>query len=193
MRICFASHNQNKVKEIAELAPEGIKIVGLDDLNIFEHIPETGVSIEKNSRIKANYVHSRLNISVFSDDSGLEVNALHGTPGVYSARYAGEEKNGQNNNALLLKNLLDKKDRSAQFKTVITFISEDAVEIQFTGTVRGKIEKTPRGTKGFAYDSLFVPDGSSKTFAEMDLKEKNMLSHRAKAFQQLLSYLQGLK
>lgn len=189
MRICFASHNPNKIQEIAEMAPEGIEIFGLNELGFHDEIPETGTTIEENSRIKAKTIHSKFHIPVFADDSGLEVSALNGEPGVFSARYAGPIKNDKANMDLLLKNLKNTTDKSAQFKTVITYIQENGSENQFTGIAIGEIIETPRGDHGFGYDPIFVPEGYDRTFSEMTSNEKHALSHRAKAFQQLLSYL----
>lgn len=192
MRICFASHNPNKVREIAELAPAGIEIFGLDELNVSEDIPETGTTMEENSSIKARFVHTNFNVPVFADDSGLEVDELNGEPGVYSARYAGLEKSDEKNMDLLLKNLQGISERGAQFKSVITFIDSSGDEKQFDGIVRGEIRHERKGNQGFGYDPIFVPEGHSKTFAEMDSSLKNQLSHRAKAFEKLLLYLQEI-
>lgn len=192
MRICFASHNPNKVKEIAQLAPSGIDIFGLDELGLSEEIPETGSTMEENSRIKAHFVHANFKVPVFADDSGLEVDSLSGEPGVFSARYAGLEKDGEKNMNLLLQNLHEIKKREAQFKSVITFIDQNGNEKQFDGIVRGDIIEEKRGDKGFGYDPIFVPKGYAKTFAEMESSQKNQLSHRAKAFEKFLSYLKEI-
>ncbi|MEP1097721.1 MAG: RdgB/HAM1 family non-canonical purine NTP pyrophosphatase [Cyclobacteriaceae bacterium] len=189
MTICFASHNENKVREISELSPEGIEIIGLNETGITEEIEESGSTLEENSQIKARYVFNKKRIPVFADDSGLEVKALEGAPGVISARYAGPERNNSNNIALLLKNLQGFEDKSARFRSVITFIDREGKEIQFEGEVTGKLEDKLRGNNGFGYDPIFVPDGFDRTFAEMASEEKNKLSHRAKAFEKLLSYL----
>lgn len=192
MRICFASHNQHKVKEIAAIAPKSVEIYGLDELNISEDIPETGTTMEENSRLKAQYVFSRFKVPVFADDSGLEVDALNGEPGVYSARYAGPHRNHQDNINLLLTNLEGISDRSARFKSVITFIDQTGLEHQFEGTVEGHIEEKESGTNGFGYDPIFTPQGFAITFAQMTDEEKNALSHRASAFGKLLAYLQKI-
>lgn len=189
MTICFASHNENKVREIAELSPEGIEIISLDQLGISEEIEEAGATLEENSQIKARYVFSRKKIPVFADDSGLEVHALGGEPGVISARYAGSERSNSNNIALLHKKLHGIEDKSAQFRSVITLLDQDGKETQFEGIVTGKIQKKLSGSNGFGYDPIFVPDGFDRTFAEMASEEKNLLSHRAKAFKKLLTYL----
>ena len=193
MIVYFASHNQNKVREIASLAPKGIEIRGLSDLGISEDIAETGKTMEENSRIKAAYVFNKHQVPVFADDSGLEVDALDGEPGVYSARYAGPQKDDQQNIDLLLNNLEEINNRSAQFKSVITFIDQSGSEKQFIGTVKGAIGTERKGSNGFGYDPIFTPLGYDRTFAEMTDHEKNSISHRAKAFEQLLTYFQGLK
>lgn len=189
MKICFASHNKHKVREISSISPSGIEIVGLTEVGINEDIEETGLTLEENSRIKARYVFERCQIPVFADDTGLEVDALNGAPGVISARYAGPERNNQNNIELLLKNLQGKDNNSAQFKSVITYIDPNGDEMQFVGVVRGVIQDVLKGTNGFGYDPVFVPEGYDQTFAEMSGDEKNKLSHRSRAFQKLLSYL----
>ena len=192
MNVYFASHNQNKVKEIASLAPKGITILSLDELGVNEEIPETGQTMEENSRIKASYVHSSFNVPVFADDSGLEVDALNGEPGVYSARYAGSQKNDEDNIDLLLKKMEGRANKSARFKCVITYIDNSGEEIQFTGVVEGKIGAKRKGTNGFGYDPVFTPEGFDRTFAEMTDEEKNKISHRARAFKQLINHFQGL-
>ncbi|MEQ9403164.1 MAG: RdgB/HAM1 family non-canonical purine NTP pyrophosphatase [Cyclobacteriaceae bacterium] len=193
MKICFASQNQNKVREISQLAGDGIEIFGLKELGFADEIAETGSTMEENSRIKARFIYDKFNVPVFADDSGLEVHALNGQPGVYSARYAGPEKDDQKNIDLLLANLSGREDRFAQFKTVITFIDSNGGEQQFEGVAKGKIIDTQKGGNGFGYDPIFVPEGHALTFAEMTFGQKNELSHRAKAFNQLLSYLNELK
>lgn len=189
MQICFASHNANKVKEMNEIMPEGISIVGLKDLGITSDIEETGNTLEENSKIKASYVFKRHKMPVFADDSGLLVNALGGAPGVYSARYAGPDRDDSKNMDLLLKNLEEKGDRSAFFKTVITLIDEDERITQFDGIVEGEIVHKKKGNNGFGYDPIFQPSGYSQTFAELSAEIKNRISHRAKAVQKLLEYL----
>ena len=190
MRICFASHNANKVKEMNAIMPDGISIVGLEELGITEEIKESGTTLEENSRIKASYVFEKFKMPVFADDSGLLVNELNGEPGVYSARYAGPEKDSEKNMDLLLENLEGKKDRSAEFQTVITFIGEDGNEVQFKGAIKGEIIIERRGNGGFGYDPIFLPKGYSETFAELDAKTKNKISHRALAVQELIQYLE---
>ncbi len=192
MRICFASHNQNKIQEISELLPKNYEVVGLRNLGISIEIPETGTTLEENSRLKALYVFRKFHLSVFSDDSGLEVDALNGEPGVYSARYSGEDKNDDKNIDLLLNNLHGKDDRKARFKTVITLLESSGIEHRFFGIIEGRIINERRGSNGFGYDPVFVPEGYSHTFAELSSEEKNKISHRARAIQNLLSYLNQL-
>jgi XTP/dITP diphosphohydrolase len=189
MKICFATHNQHKLSEIAKLAPEGVTLVSLTDLNQTEEIPETGTTLEENSMLKAKYVFDKFGIACFADDTGLEVTALNGEPGVYSARYAGEQKDNDANMALLMKNLQGKVDRSAAFKTVITYINESGQSQQFVGQVKGEITLTKSGLKGFGYDPIFQPEGENQTFAEMSADAKNAISHRGRAFQKFIAFL----
>ena len=191
MKICFASHNENKVKEMNEIMPEGIVIIGLKALGISEEIAETGTTLEENSSIKASYVFERHNMPVFADDSGLIVKSLNGEPGVYSARYAGPEKDDNKNMDLLLDRLSNQTDRSAAFQTVITFIDEKGVSKQFKGVIDGTITSEKRGSNGFGYDPIFQPLNYKETFAELSKDVKNKISHRARAVQKLLEYLQN--
>jgi len=193
MRICFVSNNINKIKEIHELPGISADIIGLRDLNIEEDIPETGQTLEENSRIKARYVSARYSIPVFADDSGLFVEALNGEPGVYSARYAGPERDSERNIGLLLRKLERVQNRKARFETVITLIEENGNEFQFKGNVHGTIIKNRRGFGGFGYDPVFIPDGYNLTFAEMKSEEKNKISHRFQAVQKLAAHLQKSK
>ncbi len=190
MQICFASHNENKVKEMNAIMPNGIAIVGLKDLGIEDEIEETGDTLEENSRIKAEFVFKKNSIPVFADDSGLLVNALGGEPGVYSARYAGPEKNDEKNMDLLLDRISHHLDRSAEFQTVITYINAAGDAIQFKGSIEGTITNEKKGNNGFGYDPIFQPLGYKETFAELAQEEKNKISHRAKAVHNLLEYLQ---
>jgi XTP/dITP diphosphohydrolase len=189
MRICFASHNQNKISEINRLVPEGVEVYGLNDLKISEDIPETGNSFEENSALKATFIFERFNVPVFADDSGLCVRSLNGDPGVYSARYAGEEKDDKKNIQLLIKNLTDKQDRIAEFKTVITYIDSLGARHQFVGSISGEIILEEKGENGFGYDPIFIPNGYKKTFAELGSDVKNQISHRAIAVRKLIAYL----
>lgn len=191
MTIYFATHNKNKLREIQDMLPDSFKILGLDDLNLTEEIPETAETIEGNSEMKTNYVFSKYGVACFGDDTGLEVDSLNGAPGVYSARYAGPQNDSEANMDLLLKNLKGITNRSARFKTVITYIDLEGKSIQFTGIAEGHITEKRTGEKGFGYDPIFIPDGHTLTFAQMDASSKNAISHRGKAFNQLISYLKG--
>jgi len=188
MRICLASNNPHKIKEINSLIPSGISILSLEDIGCSEDLEETQETIEGNSLQKAQYVYDNFNIACIADDTGLEVEALNGAPGVYSARYAGPERNSQNNTKLLLENLMDQENRSARFKTVITFIQNEKV-IQFEGIVNGSIISAPRGDQGFGYDPVFLPKGYEQTFGEMEEIEKNTISHRGIATQKLIHHI----
>ena len=191
MKIIFASQNQKKTEEIRSLLPKGFILENLLDLNIEDDIPENEPTIEGNSAFKARWVFQKFGLPCFADDTGLEVLALNGEPGVHSARYAGATRSDQANMDLLQLNLKDKTDRSAQFKTVITYCDQDQ-ELQFTGIVSGRISEEARGEHGFGYDPIFEPEGLEQTFAEMDLAEKNNYSHRARALAQLLSFLEKM-
>jgi XTP/dITP diphosphohydrolase len=191
MKIIFASQNQKKTEEIRSLLPKGFILENLLDLNIEDDIPENEPTIEGNSAFKARWVFQKFGLPCFADDTGLEVLALNGEPGVHSARYAGATRSDQANMDLLQLNLKDKTDRSAQFKTVITYCDQDQ-ELQFTGIVSGRISEEARGEHGFGYDPIFEPEGLERTFAEMDLAEKNNYSHRARALAQLLSFLKKM-
>jgi XTP/dITP diphosphohydrolase len=196
MEIVFASSNQNKIKEIGALMPEGYTVFGLKDIGITEEIPEPGVTIKENSCLKAQYVVDFLNaagkqLPVFADDSGLEVMALDNAPGVYSARYAGLPKSDANNNAKLLREMKLHTDRRARFVTVITLIINGQVNC-FEGEIKGTIAYEPRGASGFGYDPLFIPQGYRSTFAELGMDVKNTISHRALAVQKLATFLKSL-
>ena len=191
MKIIFASQNQKKTEEIRSLLPSGIILENLHDLQLEEDIPENEPTIEGNSAFKAQWVFQKFGLPCFADDTGLEVFALNGEPGVHSARYAGAARSDQANMDLLQLNLKEKADRSAQFKTVITFCDQNQ-KVQFTGIVSGRISEEVRGEHGFGYDPIFEPEGLERTFAEMDLAEKNNYSHRARALAQLLSFLEKM-
>ncbi len=190
MKIYFATHNKNKLKEIAKIIPAGFELLGLEDLDLQEDIPETSDTIEGNSSMKTQYVFQKHGVVCFGDDTGLEVAALDGAPGVYSARYAGPNCDSKDNMKLLLKNMEGADNRKARFKTVITYIDASGNKNQFTGIVNGDITETQSGHEGFGYDPIFLPEGHSKTFAEMTSSEKNKISHRARAFRQLIQFLQ---
>lgn len=188
MKIIFASHNLNKVREISNYLGADFEIVSLKDLSDYQEIEETGTTLSENALIKALNIYEKYRIPVFSDDSGLCVNALNGAPGVYSARYAGLEKDDAKNNAKLLRELANSKDRSAAFKTVIAFIAEGDQQL-FEGTVTGEIALMEIGDQGFGYDPLFYPENQNRTFAEMSLEDKKKMSHRSRAMDQLKKYL----
>ncbi len=188
VELVFATQNENKIKEIQVLLPNHIRLLSLKDIGCTEDIPETADTIDGNAILKAEYVKNKYGYDCFADDTGLEVDALGGAPGIYSARYAGEEKNDRANVDKLLTELKGKENRSARFKTVIALNFNDH-EILFTGICTGTITTERRGSHGFGYDPVFQPDGHNKTFAEMDLNEKNRISHRSKATRELVSYL----
>ena len=189
MQLVFASNNQNKIKEIQLLIPVTIQILSLEDIRCFEEIPETADTIEGNAILKANYVSEKYGYNCFADDTGLEVATLNGEPGVYSARYAGEQKDANDNMDKLLENLKDKTNRLAQFKTVIA-LNIDGNQTLFTGIIKGKIIEEKIGINGFGYDPIFVADGYTKTFAELTIEKKSRISHRGLAVQQLVEFLQ---
>jgi len=191
MKIVFASNNQNKILEIQSMLPNSIKILSLESIGCFEEIPETSDTIEGNAILKANYVSQNYGFDCFADDTGLEVEALNGEPGVYSARYAGEQKNADDNMNKLLIELYDKSNRNAQFKTVIALNLKEK-QYLFTGIASGEIIKKKIGTEGFGYDPIFKPINYEKTFAQLSLKVKNEISHRGKATKALLEFLQNI-
>ena len=192
MRLCFASNNKHKLEEIQNVVGRKFEILSLADIKCNQELPETRNTLEGNSLQKAEYVLQHYNTPCFADDTGLEVEALNGAPGVYSARYAGNHRNTDDNIALLLQNLKNDTNRKAQFRTVITLIGIEAQPVFFEGVIRGEIITEKRGSSGFGYDPVFVPEGHSKTFAEMTLEEKNQLSHRAIAVKKLAEYLSRL-
>lgn len=188
--LIFATHNQNKVEEVKAIFKE-YNIKSLSDVGYHTEIAETAKTFEGNALIKAKHIFKVFKTPVFADDSGLEVDALDGAPGVYSARYAGAEKNHQKNNAKLLNALLDNNNRKAQFKTVISYVDGDT-EICFEGIVRGKIASKIIGTGGFGYDPLFIPEGYSETFGTLPQEIKLKLSHRTRAIDALRDHLKSL-
>lgn len=188
MKLNFATNNNHKLKEVQEVLGDSFQIESLHELGIHEDIPENQQTLEGNALQKARFLYQRTGESCFADDTGLEVEALNGAPGVYSARYAGESKNSLDNIALLLKNMEGKQNRKARFRTVIALIL-DGKEYLFEGIVNGVITEQPRGTAGFGYDPLFVPDGYATTFAEMDSESKNAISHRGLAVERLAAFL----
>ncbi len=188
MKLVFASNNANKIKEIQQLLPASIEIVSLQDIGCTEDIPETASTIEGNAILKANYVTEKYGLNCFADDSGLEVETLNGAPGVYSARYAGEPKNDNNNMDKLILALKNETNTKANFKTVIC-LNINGEQHLFTGTINGTITDTKTGENGFGYDPIFIADGLTKTFAELTMQEKSTISHRGIAVKQLVTFL----
>ncbi|MGW9686599.1 non-canonical purine NTP diphosphatase [Flagellimonas sp. 2504JD1-5] len=190
MEIVFATHNQHKLNEVQKLLPKTIKVLSLEDIGCLEEIPETGKTIEDNARLKADYVIRNYGFDCFSDDTGLLVDALQGDPGVHSARYAGVQKNAQDNMVKLLAELGETNSRKAHFKTVIHLNFQDKSYV-FEGIVNGHITNEQHGVGGFGYDPIFKPEGFDKTFGELPLKTKNTISHRARAVQKLVGFLKN--
>ncbi|WP_298556232.1 non-canonical purine NTP diphosphatase [uncultured Algibacter sp.] len=188
MKLVFATNNLNKLEEVQALIPASIKLLSLKDIGCFEDIPETQSTIEGNAIQKAKYIKEHYAFDCFADDTGLEVEALNGAPGVYSARYAGEQRDDNDNMNKLLNALTNKKNRRAQFKTVIALYINDTLQ-SFSGVCKGKITKIKQGKKGFGYDPIFKPNNFNETFAEMDLNIKNSIGHRGKAVSELVKFL----
>jgi XTP/dITP diphosphohydrolase len=188
MTLVFASNNEHKIREINSLLGTSFTLLSLSDINISEDIPEKESLIEGNALAKARFVHNASGLNVFADDTGLEITALGGMPGVHSARFAGENKDSSANIEKVLSMLADISNREARFRTVIALILENK-EYLFEGIINGTITREKRGTKGFGYDSVFLPEGKVLTFAEMELTEKNSVSHRARAFEKLKEFL----
>ncbi len=190
MRLCFASNNAHKLDEIRPLLPGSIELLSLADIGCHEELPETQDTLEGNARQKAEYVRQHYGVACFADDTGLEVRALHGEPGVYSARYAGPQRLAADNVAKLLRELAGAADRSARFRTVVALAGAEGTMHEFAGEVAGHITAEVRGEGGFGYDPVFVPtEGDGRTFAEMSGTEKNRISHRARAVAGLLAFL----
>ena len=188
MKLVFATHNLHKFEEVRTMMPLGIELLNLNDIGCFEDIPETASTIEGNAQIKMEYVKEHYGFDCFADDTGLEVTILNGAPGVYSARYAGPEKDDRKNMQQLLLALKDAADRSAQFKTVIALCFRGQTTL-ITGICRGEITQAPMGNKGFGYDPIFCPEGGATTFAQMNQEEKATIGHRGRAIRQLLAVL----
>lgn len=191
MTICLATNNAHKVEELQQMLGDKFTIKTLADIGFTDEIEETETTFQGNSRLKARHVYDKFQLTTIADDSGLEVEALNGEPGIYSARYAGEHGNHAKNNAKLLTELAGKTNRNAQFRSVITLI-HDNEETQFEGIVKGKISTELSGTDGFGYDPLFTPEGFDRTFAEMTMEEKNPISHRGLAVEKLINHLRGI-
>lgn len=188
MELCFATNNQHKLDEVSQLLGDSFKVVSLEAIGCTEELPEEQDTLEGNSLQKAKYVSDKFNINCFADDTGLEVEALGGEPGVHSARYAGEQRNNEDNMSLLLEKLSNQSNRRARFRTVITLILGNQIH-QFEGIVNGEILKSRRGEKGFGYDPLFLPEGMNRSMAELTSSEKNAISHRGDAIRKLVAFL----
>ncbi len=188
IRLVFATHNQNKAREIQSIMPQGVHVLSLDDIGCEDDIPETGSTLEENALLKARYVWEKFGLSCFADDTGLEVDAINGEPGVYSARYAGDSKDANANMDLLLTKLADTPTRTARFKTAIALILHGEEHV-FEGIVEGRITLEKQGSEGFGYDPIFKPEDKDKTFAQMSLDEKNSMSHRARALDKMIHFL----
>ena len=190
IEIVFATNNPNKLYEVQAQLPKTIRLISLKDIECNKDIPETQNTIEGNAIQKANYVKNKYNLDCFAEDTGLEVEILNGEPGVYSARYAGPEKNTKDNIQKLLYKLKDKANRKAQFKTVIAIHFKGKL-ITFQGICKGEITENVMGSEGFGYDPIFKPLGNSKTFAQLSLNEKNKIGHRGRAVAQLIDFFEA--
>lgn len=190
-KFVFATNNAHKLEEVMSILGNKIELLSLKDIECHDEIPETADTLEGNALLKARYIYERYHTDCFADDTGLEVEALHGAPGVYSARYAGNNHNSENNMRKLLEELKGVNNRNARFRTVFALII-DGKEHLFEGIVNGEIVSVRKGTSGFGYDPIFVPKGYTQTFAEMGNAEKNKISHRAKATQKLCNFLAKL-
>ena len=188
MKLVFATNNPNKLSELQALFPEGIEILSLKDINCNEELPETNPTLQENALQKAKYVYQNYGFNCFADDTGLEIDALGGAPGVYSARYAGEDCSAEDNMKKVLDKLEGENERSAKFRTVIALII-DGEETLFEGECKGSMTKTKSGVEGFGYDPIFTPEGYELTFAEMSKDEKGFISHRGKAVEKLVNFL----
>jgi len=191
MKLVFATNNKHKLEEVIKIINEGFELLSLKDIECFEDIPETQNTIEGNALQKSQYIYEKYKLNCFADDTGLEIDALNGEPGVYSARYAGEDCSFEDNVKKVLKKLEGVENRNAQFKTVISLVI-DGKETQFEGIIKGTILKNIKGTSGFGYDPIFQPEGYDKTFAELPSEVKNEISHRGLATKKLASFLQKI-
>ena len=188
MKLVFATNNRHKLDEVRAILGNRIEVLSLNDINCHDEIPETADTLEGNALIKARYIHDKFGVDCFADDTGLEVEALDGEPGVYSARYAGEECDSEANMRKLLHNLTGKNNRNAQFRTVIALIIKGEEKL-FNGIVKGTISHEKNGNSGFGYDPIFIPEGFSESFAQMTGDMKNSISHRYRATEELSNYL----
>lgn len=188
MKLVFATNNRHKLQEVRAIVGDRVEILSLSDIGCYDDIPETADTLQGNALIKARYISEKYGVDCFADDTGLEVDALDGAPGVYSARYAGEECNSEANMQKLLQNLTGKSERSAQFRTVIALIINGDEKL-FNGVVKGRISTEKMGDSGFGYDPIFIPEGFSESFAQMSAEQKNSISHRFRATEKLSNYL----
>ena len=188
MKLVFATNNRHKLEEVKAILGNKIEVLSLNDIDCHDDIPETADTLEGNALIKARYIHEKFGVDCFADDTGLEVEALNGEPGVYSARYAGEDCNPEANMYKLLQNLTGENNRNAQFRTVIALIINGEEKL-FNGIVKGNITEEKMGDSGFGYDPIFIPEGFSESFAQMPAEMKNSISHRYRATDELSNYL----
>ena len=191
MKIVFATNNPNKLKEIQSLIPKEIEIISLKEIGCTEDIPETGDSLEANAFQKAHFIKKNYNYDCFADDTGLEIDELNGAPGVYSARYAGPEKNADANMTKILNELKGKKNRKAKFRTAIALTLNNEEHL-FEGEINGHISDVKQGYEGFGYDPIFIPENEMRSFAQMSMQEKGAISHRGRAVKKLVAYLNNL-
>ena len=191
MKLVFATNNQHKLEEVSAILDNSIELLSLKDINCNTYIPETADTLEGNALLKAQYIYNNFGINCFADDTGLEVEALNNEPGVYSARYAGENKNPEANMFKVLDNLREKENRKARFRTVIALIL-NGKEYLFEGIINGKITNSKQGSAGFGYDPIFMPEGYNETFAELGNNIKNKMSHRALAINKLYDFLKTI-
>jgi XTP/dITP diphosphohydrolase len=192
MKLCFATNNKHKLEEVAKAFGDDLTIISLNELSVADDLPETQNTFYGNALQKAQFILDKFNIACFADDSGLQVDALNGDPGVYSARYAGPQRDSDDNIDLLLKNLKNTSQRQARFRTVIALVGLGTQQV-FEGVIEGEITQSRIGKEGFGYDPVFRPTGSLKTFAEMTMEEKNSMSHRAIAVRKLIAYLKSIR
>ena len=188
MKLVFATNNKHKLQEVRDIVGNRVEVLSLSDIGCCDDIPETADTLQGNALIKARHIYGKYGLDCFADDTGLEVEALGGAPGVYSARYAGEECDSEANMRKLLENLTGKSNRNAQFRTVIALII-DGKEMLFDGIVKGTVATEKKGDSGFGYDPIFIPEGHTESFAQMSGEMKNSMSHRFRATQQLGDYL----
>ena len=188
MKLVFATNNRHKLNEVRAIVGDRVEVLSLNDIDCHDDIPETADTLQGNALIKAHYIYEKYGVDCFADDTGLEVEALDGAPGVYSARYAGEECDSEANMHKLLHNLTGKNNRNAQFRTVIALIIKGEEKL-FNGIVKGTITEEKMGDSGFGYDPIFIPEGFSESFAQMSSEQKNSISHRYRATEQLSNYL----